>query len=155
MDKLNLQNPVFVAYVIAASLMILKTLSMAWLTVLRMMSVKGGFRSPEDAKKTAMNPNPSPEQLLPNETVERIRRIHANDLENVPYFLFAGLLFVLTDPSLLLAQCLFYGYAASRFLHFAAYLTARTHDTRATLWTIGSLILYFMTGRALLAAFGV
>jgi glutathione S-transferase len=40
-------------------------------------------------------------------------------------------------------------------LHFIAYLTARTHDTRATLWTIGSLILIFMTGRTLWLALGL
>jgi len=34
---------------------------------------------------------------------------------------------------------------ASRLAHFAAYLTAQTHDVRALLWTPGSLILIFMT----------
>jgi glutathione S-transferase len=42
----------------------------------------------------------------------------------------------------------------SRLLHFAAYFTAQTHDMRATFWTVGSLILIFMTLRTLLAAFG-
>ena len=87
-----------------------------------------------------------------NERVERIRRIQLNDLENLPFFLVAGLLFVLTGPSLWLARLLLYAYVISRLLHFAAYFTARTHDTRATLWTIGSLILVFMTCWTLLAA---
>jgi uncharacterized MAPEG superfamily protein len=78
----------------------------------------------------------------------------ANDLENLPFFLVAGFLFLLTDPSLLLARVLLYGYVVSRLLHFAAYFTAQTHDTRATLWTVGSLILIFMTCRTLLAALG-
>src|SRR5262245_49093076 len=121
MEKLSLHNPLFATYVIAASIMILKTLAMAWLTVYRMMTEKGGFRSPEDLRKTLLNPNPNPGQLERNEAVERIRRIHMNDLENIPFFLIAGLLFVLTDPSLLLARGLLYGYVASRLLHFAAY----------------------------------
>ena len=154
MDKLSLQNPVFATYVIAATLMILKAMSMSWLTVIRMMQVKGGFRSPEDIKKTPLNPEPNPKQLEPNERVERIRRIQLNDLENLPFFLVAGFLFVLTDPSLLLAQVLLYGYVVSRLLHFVAYFTARTHDTRAALWTVGSVILIFMTCWTLLAAFG-
>ena len=154
MDKLTLQNPVFAAYVIAAAIMILKAVSMSWLTVVRMMQVKGGFRSPEDARKTALNPEPSLKQLEPNDYVDRIRRIQLNDLESLPYFLVSGLLFVLTDPSLLLARWLFYGFVATRLLHFAAYFTAQTHDMRATLWTPGSLILIFMTGRTLLAALG-
>jgi glutathione S-transferase len=154
MDKLSLQNPVFATYVIAATIMILKAAAMPWLTVVRMMQEKGGFRSPEDLKKTPLNPKPDPKQLEPNERVERIRRIHLNDLENLPFFLVAGFLFVLTDPSLQLTRWLMYGYVVSRLLHFAAYFTARTHDTRATLWTIGSLILIFMACRTLLAALG-
>ena len=154
MDKLSLQNPLFATYVIAATLMILKAVSMSWLTVIRMMQVKGGFRSPEDLRKTALNPEPNPTQLEPDERVERMRRIHLNDLENLPFFLVAGFLYVLTEPSLLLARVLLYGYVASRLLHFAAYASAKTHDTRATLWTVGSVILIFMTGRTLLAALG-
>jgi glutathione S-transferase len=154
MDKLSLQNPLFATYVIAATLMILKAVSMSWLTVARMMKVKGGFRSPEDIRKTPLNPDPNPKQLEPDERVDRIRRIHLNDLENLPFFLVAGFLYVLTEPSLRLAQVLLYGYVVSRLLHFAAYVSARTHDTRATLWTVGSLILIFMTCRTLLAALG-
>jgi glutathione S-transferase len=152
MDKLSLQNPVFATYVIAATIMMLKAAAMPWLTVLRMMQAKGGFRSPEDLRKTPLNPNPDPKQLEPNERVERIRRINLNDLENLPFFLVAGFLFVLTNPSLLLTRWLMYGYVVSRLLHFTAYFTAQTHDMRATLWTIGSLILIFMTCWTLVAA---
>jgi len=154
MDKLSLQDPLFATYVIAATLMILKAVSMSWLTVARMLQVKGGFRSPEDIRKTPLNPEPNPQQLERDERVERIRRIHLNDLENLPFFLVAGFLYVLTEPSLLLARVLLYGYVVSRLLHFAAYATARTHDTRATLWTVGSLIIVFMTCRTLFAALG-
>jgi len=152
MAAVSLQNPLFATYVIAAAIMILKAASMSWLTVLRMMQEKGGFRSPEDLKRTPLNPNPDPKQLQPNERVERVRRIHLNDLENIPFFLAAGFLFILTEPSLLLAQVLLYGYVVTRLLHFVAYFTGRTHDTRATLWTPGSLIILFMTGWALFAA---
>ena len=141
----GLSDPLFATYAAAAAIMILKAVSMSWLTVARMVGERGGFRAPEDIRKTAMNPNPDPTQLAPNERVERIRRIQLNDLESLPYFLVAGLLFVLTGPSLLLAQVLLYGYVLTRLLHFAAYLTAQTHDMRAMLWTPGSLIIVFMT----------
>lgn len=154
MEQLSLQNPVFATYVIAATIMILKAVGMSWLTVLRMIKAKGGFRSPEDLRKTRLNPSPDPTQLEPNEYVERIRRIQLNDLESIPYFLVAGLLYVMTGPSLLVAQVLLYGYVVSRLLHFAAYFTAQTHDMRANLWTVGSLILIFLTCRTLLAALG-
>ena len=116
---------------------------------------KGGYRSPEDLKKAPLNPFPDPAQLLPDERVERIRRIQVNDLENLPFFLVAGFLYILTQPSLLLAQWLLYGYVVSRLLHFAAYFTGQIHEIRAACWTVGSLILIFMTVRTLLAALGV
>jgi len=151
----SLQDPLFATYAVAAALTILKAVGMSWLTVVRMMQVKGGFRSPEDLRRTPLNPAPDPRQLQPDERVERIRRIHLNDLENLPFFLVAGLLYVLTGPPLWLAQVLLYGYVASRLLHFLAYFTAQTHDLRATLWTVGSLILVFMTVRVLLVALGL
>jgi glutathione S-transferase len=154
MATLSLQNPVFATYAIAATLMILKVVGMSWLTVVRMMQARGGYRSPEDLRKTPLNPLPDAKQLEPNEYVDRIRRIQLNDLENIPFFLVAGFLYVLTEPSLLLARVLLYGYVVSRFLHFAAYFTAQTHETRATFWTVGSLIIIFMAVRTLVAALG-
>jgi glutathione S-transferase len=116
MDRLSLQNPVFATYAIAATIMILKAVGMSWLTVVRMTQEKGGFRSPEDIRKTSLNPEPNPRQLEPNERVERIRRIQLNDLESLPFFLAAGLLFVLTEPSLLLTRSTGMWYRALRTL---------------------------------------
>ena len=154
MAAISLQNPLFATYAIAATLMILKVVAMSWLTVARMMRVNSGFRSVEDLRKTPLNPSPDPKQLEPNEYVDRIRRIQLNDLENIPFFLAAGFLYVLTEPSLLVARLLLYGYVVSRLLHFAAYFTAQTHETRATFWTVGSLIIIFIAVRTLIAALG-
>lgn len=54
MDKLSFQNPLFNTYAVAACIMILKAVMMSWLTVARMMQVNGGFRSPEDIRKTIL-----------------------------------------------------------------------------------------------------
>lgn len=155
MADIGFENPVFAAYAIAAAVMVLKAVGMSWLTVVKMMQVKGGYRSPEDARRTPLNPDPRPGQTEPDERVERIRRIQHNDLENLPFFFVAGFLYVLTAPPLWLAQVLFYGYAISRLLHFAAYYTAQIHDIRATLWTIGSLIIIYMTLAGLWHAVGL
>jgi glutathione S-transferase len=152
MTALDPHDPLFATYVVAATLMIFKAVAMSWLTVVRMLRASGGFRSPEDLRKTVLNPQPTPAQIAPNDYVHRVRRIQHNDLENLPYFLVAGFLFVLSGPSLLLARVLLYGYVVSRLLHFAAYLGARDHETRATFWTIGSLILIGMTGWSLYVA---
>jgi glutathione S-transferase len=155
MQLLSFDNPVFVAYAIAAAVMVLKAVAMSWLTVARMMWFRSGFRSPEDLRKTLLNPTPDPSQLLPDERVDRIRRIQQNDLENLPFFFVSGALYVMISPPLGLAEWLFYGYAISRLLHFAAYLTGQIHDVRATLWAIGSLIIVFMTFAAIARAVGV
>jgi glutathione S-transferase len=152
MPAISFDNPLFTTYVIAATILILKAAAMAWLVVIRMIRENGGFRSPEDIRRTLANPNPHPDQLAPNERVERLRRIQLNDLESLPYFFVAGFLWILTEPSLVLAQWLFYGYVVTRLAHFVAYLTAQIHDIRALLWTPGSLILIYMAASTLLTA---
>jgi uncharacterized MAPEG superfamily protein len=141
---MTFENPVFVTYVLAATLMIIKIMGQGWITVVRMMRVGGGFLNPEDAAAGMANPKPRPGQLDPDDYVERSRRMHRNDLENIPAFLFAGLLFVWTQPPLWLAQWLLFGFVATRLAHFWAYSTAKSHEVRATFFTIGSLIVIGM-----------
>lgn len=153
MGIFTLDNPVFRIYMIAASLVILKMIGQAYITVYRMMRVNGGFLNPEDMRKTISNPKPSAVQLEPNDYVERARRMHRNDGENIPLFLAAGVLFVASAPSVVLASWLMYGYVASRLAHFAAYATAQNHEVRASFYTIGTLIIVAMVVYSLHAAF--
>jgi glutathione S-transferase len=144
MSLFVLENPVFATYVIAAAIMVLKIMLQGWLTVYRMMTTNAGFASPEDLRKGLINPHPDPAQLERNDHVDRSRRIHRNDLENIPAFLVAGLLFVAVAPPLWLAQGLMYGFVAARLAHFVAYSTRQSHEVRATFYTIGSLIVIYM-----------
>jgi uncharacterized MAPEG superfamily protein len=150
---LSLENPVFQTYVIAACIMILKLMLQPWMTVVRMMKVGGGFRSPEDLKRTPLNPNPHPEQLETNEYVDRSRRLNLNDLESIPAFLVAGFLLVVAGPPLLLAQVLIWTYVAARAAHFVAYMTEQIHDIRAFCWTWSSLSVIVMAVYTLAKAF--
>ncbi|MDB5407347.1 MAG: hypothetical protein JWL84_2259 [Rhodospirillales bacterium] len=152
MNLVTFANPVFQYYAVAAALMIVKMMSQGWITVFRMLKVNAGFRNPEDARKSPMNPDPSPAQLLPNEYVERSRRLHGNDIENIPLFLVAGLLYVCTAPSAALAIGLYGVYVLSRLAHFTIVMTHRSHEARALFWTIGSVIIYFMAGAIIWAA---
>ena len=147
---LSLENPVFHTYALAATIMILKLMIQPWITVQRMMKVGAGFRSPEDAKRSPLNPAPAAGQLELNEYVDRSRRINLNDLESIPGFLAAGLLFVLVGPPLLLAQILIWAYVAARAAHFVAYSTAQLHDIRAFCWTWSSVSVVAMAVYVLL-----
>jgi uncharacterized MAPEG superfamily protein len=149
MELLTPDNPVFAAYTVAASLMVLKIMGQGWMTVQRMLKVGGGWASPEDLRKGLINKTPDPSQLAVNDYVDRSRRMHRNDLENIPAFWVAGLLFVLSDPALVLAQALLYGFVAARLGHFVAYATEQSHEVRATFYTIGSLIVIYMALHAL------
>ena len=149
---MTLQDPLFTTYAIAASLMILKYMGQGWITVVRMLSTNAGMVNPEDLRPGAINKTPDPSQLEPNESVERSRRMHRNDMENIPGFLVAGLLFVAAEPPLWLAQTLLYGFVAARLGHFWVYSTARSHESRATFYTIGSLIVIGMAGYVLVRA---
>jgi len=152
MNELTLTNPVFLTYAIAASLMVLKIMLQGWVTVVQMMSNNGGFVNPEDAKAGPANPKPRAGQLDINDKVDRSRRIHRNDLENIPAFLAIGLLFALINPPLAAAQGLLYGFVAARLLHTLAYSTAQRHEVRATFYSIGSLIVIAMAVWVLFAA---
>lgn len=152
MPSYSLENPVFVVYVIAASVMVLKLMGQGWITVYRMLRTDAGLINPEDIAPGPVNRNPRPEQLEINEYVDRSRRIHRNDLENIPAFLAAGLLFVAVQPPLMLAGALMATFVVARLLHTAAYLSKQSHEVRATLFTIGSLIVIYMSLHALVVA---
>lgn len=144
MNMYTIENPVFATYIIAAAIMVLKIMCQGWMTVYRMIKSDSGLASPEDVQVGIINKNPHKEQLEINDYVDRSRRMHRNDLENIPAFLVVGLLFVAISPSLILAQILMYGFVLARFLHAIAYATKRTHEVRATFYTIGSLIVMYM-----------
>jgi glutathione S-transferase len=152
MTALSFENPVFRVYAVAAGILILKMASQSWITVYRMLKVNAGMRNPEDARVSPMNPHGHPGQLDPNEYVERSRRMHGNDVENIPIFLVAGLLYVCSGPGLGAATALFATYVVSRLAHFYVLMSARSHEARAATWTIGSIVIYAMTVIALIHA---
>ena len=58
----------------------------------------------------------------PDETVERYRRVHQNDLENIPPFLILAHLYMLSGPSYGVAATLFIAFTAARIVHTVTYL---------------------------------
>jgi uncharacterized MAPEG superfamily protein len=152
MSLLSMENPVFVAYAVAAALMILKLMAQGWITVALMMRTDAGLINPEDLRPTVANRNPRPEQLDPQPDVERSRRMQRNDLESIPAFLAAGLLFVAVAPPYWLAALLFALFVLTRIAHSWAYTTAQNHEIRATFFSVGSIVVMIMAVWVLLAA---
>jgi glutathione S-transferase len=152
MHPYSIQNPVFLVYMIAAAVMVLKLMGQGWMTVYRMIKSDSGLLNPEDLIPGPANRNPHAQQLQIDEYVDRSRRIHRNDLEAIPAFLVAGLLFVAVRPSLLLAGILMGTFVVARLLHTAAYLSKQRHEVRAVPFTIGSLIVIYMGIHVLIVA---
>jgi uncharacterized MAPEG superfamily protein len=100
---------------------------------------------------SAANRNPRPEQLDPQPDVERSRRMQRNDLESIPAFLAAGLLFVTAAPPTWVAVLLFALFVLSRLAHTWAYATAQNHEVRATFFSVGSIVVILMALWVLLA----
>ena len=64
--------------------------------------------------------------------IERVRRAHQNDLENILPFFVVGFFFALTRPPLLAAEIFFVGFALARILHSVFYIRAmQPHRTIA------------------------
>ena len=68
MTALTMENPVFVTYMIASAVMILKLMGQGWMTVYRMLKSDAGLVNPEDLQVGLINRSPRPEQLELNDS---------------------------------------------------------------------------------------
>lgn len=131
-------NPVLQGYAFYSCILILKMMGMALLTALHRFRKKA-FISPEDAaafKGEVKNEDPD---------VERVRRAHLNDLENIPIFLITGIIFVLTDPDVVVALMLFRLFTLARLIHTFVYAVFVVRQpTRAIAFGVGQLINFIM-----------
>jgi microsomal prostaglandin-E synthase 1 len=113
-----LQLPGFKLYALCSILLVLKMVFVIVTTARTRARLKVSL-NPEDAAAFGA-------QLVTTEhpEVERVLRVHRNDLENIPSFWLLGLLAVLAGaptPVLYVALPLF---TVSRYLHMVAYLKA-------------------------------
>jgi glutathione S-transferase len=130
-ELFSLSNPVFSHYAFYGAVVISKMLAMAFLTAVKRFA-KGAFANPEDLKLGSKKG-----VVLNDPDVERVRRNHLNDLENIPAFLFLGFLYVATQPSVAAALWHFRIFAISRFLHTVAYQVPLPQPSRALTFFAG------------------
>ncbi|XP_014085325.1 microsomal glutathione S-transferase 1 isoform X2 [Bactrocera oleae] len=113
-NYLTLDNPVFCCFLFWASVMVIKMLLMSLLTALQRFRNKV-FPNQEDLffKDIEVQYN--------DPHVERVRRAHRNDMENIlPYFTMA-LLYICTNPNPTVACILFRVVTIARILHTLVY----------------------------------
>merc|ERR1712110_63947 len=130
MELLTLENETFALFVKCAAILGTNLLIKAPLTGIYRVA-GNAFANPEDAMAASKgDAEKAKKMLVPNESVERIRRAHQNDLENVPIFLAMGFLWILTSPDATLAKYHFIGFTAARVLHSVAYMFLKSNPIR-------------------------
>ena len=125
-------------------LLVLKMIALgSYTSVLRLR--RRVFATPEDYALQGAAP---PE--APDVDIERVRRAHRNDLENILPFFVVSFLYVLTKPSYGAAALYFWGFLAARALHSIFYVRgAQPHRTIA--FTVGAVLMFVMLLRTLVA----
>ncbi|EDX01732.1 microsomal glutathione S-transferase 1 [Drosophila yakuba] len=112
---LSKSNPVMGCYMFWTSLLVLKMLVMSLLTARQRMKTKT-YANPEDLRLSR-----SPEVRFGDPNVERVRRAHRNDLENILPFLLMSLVYIASGPNPLTARLLIRIGASARLLHTVVY----------------------------------
>ncbi|KAL8625935.1 hypothetical protein ACOMHN_012536 [Nucella lapillus] len=131
-DLLCFGNENFDNLAFYSGLVLCKTLLMGPLTSVFRIKNKV-FINPEDLRGFA----PEKSITTNHPLVERIRRCHQNDLENVVPFTLIGLFYVSVDPDPDIALRIFRVFAATRMLHTVAYLVPLPQPTRAACYFVG------------------
>ncbi|XP_058958469.2 microsomal glutathione S-transferase 1 isoform X1 [Pocillopora verrucosa] len=115
MVPLTVDDRFLSAYLLYGSALMLKTFAMSFFTVRQRMANKA-LPSPEDYGKDNTKPVPV------NPDVERVRRAHLNDLENIPIFMIVALLYGLSGEPVARGIWCLRIFTGARFLHTIAYL---------------------------------
>lgn len=134
---LSMDNPLFRTFLGHASLMAFKVFAVTFLTTYYRMT-KSVFTNPEDLslseeakKKGVVRDDPD---------VERVRRIHLNDLENIVPFLILSLIYLATGPDPSLATLHFRIFTISRFTHTICYFFLIPQPSRFLSFLVGMAI---------------
>ncbi|XP_071820947.1 microsomal glutathione S-transferase 1-like [Apostichopus japonicus] len=147
----SLDNEVFRVYLTYAVVLVLKMFFIAFYTSFVRITKKVyankedfGIGYPEEKAKERISKG--------NDRVERVRRCHLNDLENIPVFLVIGLLYVAINPVASTAILHYRIFTAARFIHNVAYLLPLPQPCRALGFTTGVLVTASMGIQILRAA---
>eukprot|EP00092_Neocalanus_flemingeri_P010906 GFUD01011748.1.p1 GENE.GFUD01011748.1~~GFUD01011748.1.p1 ORF type:complete len:148 (+),score=30.97 GFUD01011748.1:34-477(+) len=86
-----------------------------------------------------------------HEDVERVRRAHQNDLENIIPFLILGLIYIFTNPAFATALFVFRLFVGARILHTIVYLMIIPQPARALTFFVGVGVNLFMACKIVVA----
>ena len=79
-----------------------------------------------------------------DEDVERVRRAHRNDMENIFLFFANGAFYLATGPDPWVAINLMRLFTISRYIHTYIYLYGIDQPWRGIAWMVGASVQYIM-----------
>ncbi|NWW88945.1 PTGES synthase, partial [Rhynochetos jubatus] len=140
-----MENAVFMSFTFYSTILILKMYVVAIITG-QVRLRKKAFANPEDALR-----NGGLQYYREDPDVERCRRAHRNDMENIFPFLFLGAIYSLLDPSPAVARIHFFIFCVGRIAHTIAYLLQLKAPTRSVAYGVAQLPCFSMALQILLA----
>ncbi|XP_054249532.1 prostaglandin E synthase [Indicator indicator] len=140
-----LQNEVLLCFAFYSTILIVKMFVVAIITG-QVRLRKKAFANPEDALR-----NGGLQFCRQDPAVERCRRAHQNDMENIFPFLFLGAIYSLLDPSPAVARIHFLIFCLGRIVHTIAYLLQMRAPTRSLAYSLAQLPCFSMALQILLA----
>ncbi|XP_061921659.1 microsomal glutathione S-transferase 1-like [Entelurus aequoreus] len=114
---------------------------------------RGAFANEEDVGRRSAEEKKK--MLRTDPEVERVRRCHLNDLENVVPFVLVGLFYALSGPELSSALLHFRIFAGARIFHTFSYLGHLPQPCRALSFFLGLLVSLSMAYEVLSNVFAI
>ncbi|CAI6361505.1 unnamed protein product [Macrosiphum euphorbiae] len=146
MISFEVDEVLFRTYVFYTAILVLKVLAMAPLTA-KQRFAKMVFANPEDAKM-----NPKSKVKYDDADIERVRRAHLNDLENIPLFIIVCFGYLLTIPNVYIATNLIRLFVASRIIHTIVYaVVVLPQPARGLSWFAGFATTLYMAVQVILS----
>ncbi|XP_071407473.1 microsomal glutathione S-transferase 1 [Pithys albifrons albifrons] len=142
-----IDNEVFQAYATYTAIVLLKMMLMSLVTAYFRITRKA-FANPEDTASFGKGDS-AKKYVRTDPDVERVRRGHLNDLENIVPFVGIGLLYALSGPDLSTALLHFRIFAGARILHTFAYLIPLPQPSRGLSWSVGYAVTFSMAYKVL------
>jgi len=135
-------NEVFNSLLFYITLLSIKVILMVIPTAYYRYTSKS-FGNLEDAKARTSDPALIKKMLVPNDNVERVRRAHWNDLENIPAFMVIATLYCATQPDPATAIMHFKVFFITRVVHSISYIFA-LQPWRALSFIVGLITCFSM-----------
>lgn len=130
----------------------MKLLVMSPITIMFRVTT-GRYMNLEDVQFGEKDPEKQKRGLVPYEPINRVKRAHINDIENIVPFCIISLMYIATQPAVATAVLLFKVFTATRLAHSVIYLFAIPQPCRLIAFLVGFGVNIFMVEQVIMTAY--